>query len=908
MTVSVDQITPGGAYASPLLDDLRQDKDLRNSFLNALALSFLVGLAAGLYYVYSILEPFVVPLAWALLSGILLHPYKRALSTRFRQALVKIQQNDLNVGITALKSLLKGTDKLFDLVGENFLSRWREIGGVVLLSLATYFIYLYTPHNCVLALCFLRDTFLVTIPDFFASVQTKHVVVSSALFVSSIIIIPHYKVFCILLSSVTWLMAVSLLVSYLWPPLVYLLSAAIVAGYISRNSVGAQNSSDIGAVGSAGGEDEADGEGSRVHTFIIYILKRLTLIQSNTDEVDSKQTGPLDETRITDKGPAASTPLPGKPHLQDVAIDGLAVGTPKLDLALGTTPNFKIVHPGVSALKKEHGILANRPNISEIGKNLGSNTPRSRLGRSFRYNRRKSSLAEMKHDSMRYIYLLIWCCLILQLWLHPQFLVLIPFSILYSGIKRTLKMVATIDIVRDHVTKVYSLVYDWYTANADILFPYPVRLIASFLYSVERSILKITTSHVDNIVTIFLILAIVMIFTFASIFISIQVYAESAYIIQSVGSIASSLEMKDSLILSTLNITLPDNSSMEGVMDEAYSYGRSWISDTLRDTLEGTDSNVRQELEDKVLELWDRSYQYWILKQDAMGPKVSTTAITSSFGEILETVYHSREVFNYSSIEVFVRNNMGTLTSILEQVWSLFQGNFVFLLDTIVGLAKVLLHSGSGVINFMFGIVIYVTALFYLLSNSAATYKPIEFLGQYNILSAPGVGNVLQTAVNSVLFITLKMSSFYLLWTYLTHTVSQATIVVLPMLFSSFLAAVPFTGQYLVAVPASLELWLLQDRPLAAILLMIFQVAPSWLVDAAIYSEMKGGIHPWFTGLAVVGGVYVFGVVGAVYGPLVLCVLYVVVTLYTSYIQEMEPATPAGPAKSYHTPHHSERM
>ena len=51
-------------------------------------------------------------------------------------------------------------------------------------------------------------------------------------------------------------------------------------------------------------------------------------------------------------------------------------------------------------------------------------------------------------------------------------------------------------------------------------------------------------------------------------------YAESAYIIQSVASIASSLDMKDSLIVSTLNITLPENSSMEGVMDEAYEYGR----------------------------------------------------------------------------------------------------------------------------------------------------------------------------------------------------------------------------------------------------------------------------------------------------------------------------------------------
>jgi predicted PurR-regulated permease PerM len=64
------------------------------------------------------------------------------------------------------------------------------------------------------------------------------------------------------------------------------------------------------------------------------------------------------------------------------------------------------------------------------------------------------------------------------------------------------------------------------------------------------------------------------------------------------------------------------------------------------------------------------------------------------------------------------------------------------------------------------------------------------------------------------------------------------------------------------------------------------QVAPSWLVDAAIYSEMKGGLHPWFTGLAVVGGVYVFGAVGAVYGPLALCVVYVLVNMYSTFMQE----------------------
>ena len=77
-------------------------------------------------------------------------------------------------------------------------------------------------------------------------------------------------------------------------------------------------------------------------------------------------------------------------------------------------------------------------------------------------------------------------------------------------------------------------------------------------------------------------------------------YAESAYILQSLATIASSLEMKDSMLLSSLNISLPANSSMETVMDEAYTYGRGWISTTLRNTLENTDTEVLQELENKV--------------------------------------------------------------------------------------------------------------------------------------------------------------------------------------------------------------------------------------------------------------------------------------------------------------------
>ena len=51
---------------------------------------------------------------------------------------------------------------------------------------------------------------------------------------------------------------------------------------------------------------------------------------------------------------------------------------------------------------------------------------------------------------------------------------------------------------------------------------------------------------------------------------------------------------------------------------------------------------------------------------------------------------------------------------------------------------QVLFYSGSGFINFLFGIVIYITALFYLLLNSSSTYKPMEVLGQYAVYQGSG--------------------------------------------------------------------------------------------------------------------------------------------------------------------------
>ena len=84
-------------------------------------------------------------------------------------------------------------------------------------------------------------------------------------------------------------------------------------------------------------------------------------------------------------------------------------------------------------------------------------------------------------------------------------------------------------------------------------------------------------------------------------------------------------------------------------------------------------------------------------------------------------------------------------------------------------LLRLLISSGSGMINFLFGLVVYFTALFYLLNSSAPIYKPIEVISNYGQLLGTGLGGALNKAINSVFNLTVKMVGFYAMWTYFTH-------------------------------------------------------------------------------------------------------------------------------------------
>lgn len=52
-------------------------------------------------------------------------------------------------------------------------------------------------------------------------------------------------------------------------------------------------------------------------------------------------------------------------------------------------------------------------------------------------------------------------------------------------------------------------------------------------------------------------------------------------------------------------------------------------------------------------------------------------------------------------------------------------------------------------------------------------------------------------------------------------------------------AAIPFVGAYWACLPGVVDVWLVQGQGLAAAAFFVAHMVPSYVVDTAIYSEIK---------------------------------------------------------------------
>ncbi|XP_062610140.1 transmembrane protein 245-like isoform X1 [Saccostrea cucullata] len=828
-------------FVNSMLQSLSQghEKAFQQALYTTAANIFVLLAGGSAIAVYFILEAFLRPLLWSVLCGTFLYPFKRELTAILRRWLRGLQESGTPFAIGIAYLPIQALDYTYVMIFDRTIVRhWKLLCGGIISLFLIYILWYFGPVRSILEMCYAVFIFVSEVLDYFTSFWVWTLVVAY-LIVVIFLWNAESKKYLRLLSLPIWgvlILHIATVAGSLRVPLFLLIIGLIATGFASevkeikrRVDEQGHSISDVLAIWTVftGDLERALRQGQESDTDIMDSSSEVSTTESFSEETDKSQksAGVVKPTNL---------PLP-KPE--------------------STTPKVR------STKKKTVRVVEDKG-----------------------------------PGSTKYFVYLFWALVLTRVWMNIWLLqLLVPLLGLMWIFKAFVHQLKPGGFFGDNVEACKSTIMEWYTARRDVLAPRWVIGLFKLFSRGDAKMMSILDGSMDKFTSILFIFILIIGSTLFTIFFAVQVHQESMHLFKISSNVLNSTR--------EYGEWLPKGEDMQVAMDSmvgnAYLYGRKWIATKVHDLVGGQEGTNTTQVETKVLEVWDNLYHSWLARisdtslwlnrAGASNHSVAKQSFQIIPNDMLDwrSIYEfgmQGKSFNYSQVMEFVKDNIGTFVSVLENVWMVLKGNMSLMLSIATATLSIILGGGTAILNFIISAAIFLTTLFYLLASSGKQFKPMEWISGLNPHpSGSKFSLAVQEAIGGVFMASLKMAAFYGLYTWLTHTLFGINMVFIPSTLAAVLAAVPFLGPYWATLPAVLELWLIQGQGIKGLALFICHILPSYFVDTSILGEIKGG-HPYLTGLAIAGGIYWLGLEGAIIGPILLCCCIVAYNVYGSML------------------------
>jgi predicted PurR-regulated permease PerM len=210
--------------------------------------------------------------------------------------------------------------------------------------------------------------------------------------------------------------------------------------------------------------------------------------------------------------------------------------------------------------------------------------------------------------------------------------------------------------------------------------------------------------------------------------------------------------------------------------------------------------------------------------------------------------------------------------------------------------------ASASVVSFILSVMIFLSCLYYLLASERDWLSLVlSFLPDNE---RARVQDVLSRTVRQVFIVNAKVLLYHALFTFLLLRLLDVHFVYTCVAASAVGAVLPFLPSFVHILPALLEILLLRQNILLAIVVLLAHTLVLSFADWYM-AESSASVHPAVLGLSIIAGMSAFGLQGALVGPILVSVLLAFYILATEMLRRArQQINPTGFFSPFGHAHH----